>query len=104
MQQEYVAIPLGQFADGSNQRHPRDTARETIVRYPVFAPDLLGGIIPAGVRLVQRNLGQRFLPEMHQNRVNGDAVKPRRERRVSTKAGQLAKNLEERILSQVLGF
>ncbi len=101
VQQENSSVPGGQFPDRPDQSDAIDRAGKPVVPTPIFTANQSG--IPV-IRLIQRNLVHGFLAEMHQNRIDRDAMEPGGECRVTSKRDQLAEHLQKRILSKILGF
>ena len=54
--------------------------------------------------LVEGNLAQSFLPEVHKRCIHRHAIDPRGEGRITTKCGEFTEDLNESILGQVLGL
>jgi len=71
----------------------------------VLAPYSRRTSLASGIRLIQRNLVQDFLADMHQNRIEPRGrLEPGGDCRVTSKRGQLAEHLQKRILRKILGL
>src|ERR1700758_4285412 len=96
---ENGAVALRQVADSTDQsdaihRSPQTTV--ILAEVKLFFWCILAGT------LVERNLPQSFLPEVHECGFDRHPVNPGGEGRVATKRAQFAENLNECILRQVL--
>jgi len=97
---ENSSVPGGQFPDRRSE-HTIDRAGKAgcpcsiFTNKPVWHP---------GYRLIQRNLVQALLADMHQNRIDREAIEPGGDCRVTSKRGQLAEHLQKRILRKILGL
>src|SRR5579864_6206702 len=102
MQQKNRSVTARKFPQCARQRDAVDQAGEAIVFGSVLAAYLAA--ITFAVRLVERNLSQSFPAKVHEHCVDRNAVKPRRKGGVSAEGHNLAKNLQERLLSKILRF
>src|SRR4051812_46210435 len=101
MQQENRAIAIGQFFDGASQSNSIYRSGKTVVTAAVFTTHNLRVLV---IRFIKRNLAEDFLAEVHQHRVDRNPVQPGGKRRITTESGELAENLQKRVLRQIFSF
>src|SRR5215470_8052167 len=95
VEQKDGTVALRQFADGTDQRDTVHCLAQTTV-IPAKLDFPRGCILALG--LIQRNLVQNSLPEMHEYCVHGHSINPCRKRRVPAKAPEFSEDSYERIL------
>jgi hypothetical protein len=100
---EYKDIPVAsrQFFHSASQRDSVDGTGKTIVDLAMLS---LGCAFRLADRFIERELPETFLAKAHQDRVDGYAMKPRRNGGISAEAPELTKDLHESILGQIFGL
>ena len=77
-------------------------SRQPGVLGAVFVPDRL--LLATAVRVIQGDLRQAFLAQMHQNHVEHQPMKPSRKRRFAAEGGNSTEELQESVLPQIFSL
>ena len=103
MKKEHGLVALRQLREGGVKIDAVEEADEALVGSTDFKGGPLFFIIGPN-HVIQRDCDGPFFSEAHEDDIGGEAVQPGRKRRFTAKGVDLAKELQESFLSQVLRF
>ena len=101
VQHEHGFIARRQLIDGALQMDAIDGAAQLQIGPAKIAAGTARIFVGLG-ELIERRFRSRLFPQLHEHNVDGQTVQPRRKGRLAAKRRDLAKELKERLLRQIL--